>query len=238
LATALAGFIFELGPGHNFGSALALLCWGASRVAVADRFLVSFDTEYHLPLYQRLEELLTRSGNAVLLDPLREVINCAKHEVRGLSAYATSLELLPEVIETTFDVTTSTAVFEHLFNPRAAISSLHRLMTSGSIGLHQVDFRDHRDFSRPLEFLLDDERSFALIFEKELGQLGSRIRPFQMKAMFREAGFQVELNTNLSAEKEYLNDFIPRLRSSIASPFCETDVELLYPLGGRFIVWK
>ena len=231
--------VLELGPGPNFGAVLVLLCWGATRVATADRFLVPFSSTYHLPLYQRLKELLIERDPATRLDPLIEVINRKQHNAAGLSSYATPLEVLAETVDTSFDVTASNAVFEHLFNPRAAILSLHTLMASGGIGLHQVDFRDHRDFSQPLEFLLDDERSFALLFDKEHGETGNRIRPFQMEAMFRAAGFtKVDFHANLLAEKSYLDNLVPRLRSAVASPFCQTDESDLYAVSGRFVVGK
>lgn len=231
--------VLELGPGPNFGAVLVLLCWGADHVAIADRFLVPFNSIYHLPLYQRLRELLIEHDPALRLDPLLEVINSKRHNAAGLTAYASPLEVLAGAVDTPFDVTASNAVFEHLFDPRAAIRSLHKLTASGGIGLHQVDFRDHRDFSRPLEFLLDDERSFALLFDREHGETGGRLRPFQMEAMFREAGFsKVDFHPNLLAEKSYLDSLIPRLRSAVASPFSQTNVSDLQAVSGRFVVAK
>ena len=231
--------VLELGPGPNFGAVLVLLCWGADRVAIADRFLVPFDSAYHLPLYQRLKKLLIEQHPALRLDPLNEVISCKQHNAAGLTAYAAPLEVLAGAVDTSFDVTASNAVFEHLFDPRAAIRSLHKLTASGGIGLHQVDFRDHRDFSRPLEFLLDDERSFALLFDREHGETGGRLRPFQMEAMFREAGFsQVDFHPNLLAEEGYLGNLVPRLRAAVASPFFQTDVSELHAVSGRFVVAK
>lgn len=231
--------VLELGPGPNFGAVLVLLCWGANRVAVADRFLVPFDPTYHLPLYQRIKELLIERDSAQRVDPLIEVINCKQHNAAGLTAYASPLEVLAGAVDTSFDVTASNAVFEHLFDPRAAIRSLHTLTASGGIGLHQVDFRDHRDFSRPLEFLLDDERSFALLFDREHGETGGRLRPFQMEAMFREAGFSnVDFHPNLLVEESYLRNLVPRLRAAVASPFFQTDVSELHAVSGRFVVAK
>ncbi len=116
--------VLELGPGPNFGAVLVLLCWGADRVAIADRFLVPFNSTYHLPLYERLKELLIERDPALRLDPLIEVINRKQHDAAGLTAYAAPLEVLAGAVDTSFDVTASNAVFEHLFDPRAAILSL------------------------------------------------------------------------------------------------------------------
>lgn len=231
--------ILELGPGPHFGAALVMLCWGADRVTVADRFLVPFDAGYHIPLYKRLAALLQERGAAVSIDPISEVLRRREHAAAGLTIYSAPLEELSAFGDSRFDITVSNAVFEHLFNPRAAIASLYKLTADCGMGLHQVDFRDHRDFSRPLEFLLEDERSFAVLFEKEFGQTGSRIRPFQMEAMFRDAGFGVvDFRVNLSTEPTYLENFVPRLRASPASPFCTSDIDSLNAISGRFVVKK
>lgn len=229
--------ILELGPGPHLGAALVMLCWGAQRVAVADRFLVPFDAAYHIPLYRRLAAILCERGAVVTIDPIGEVLRRREHAAAGLTAYSAPLEDLLAFGESRFDITASNAVFEHLFNPRAAIASLYDLTADDGLGLHQVDFRDHRDFSRPLEFLLDDERSFAVLFEREFGQTGSRIRPVQMEAMFRDAGFSiVDFHGNLSVESAYLDSFLPRLRKSSVSAYASIEVEHLRALSGRFIV--
>ncbi|MEP6607081.1 MAG: methyltransferase domain-containing protein [Burkholderiaceae bacterium] len=231
--------VLELGPGPNLGAALVLLCWGAEHVAVADRFLVPFTLSYHVLLYQKLIDLLSERFPGVPLDPVLEVIKRKKHAAKGLTTYSSSLEALADAGDRSFDVTASNAVFEHLFDPRAAIGALYQLTACGGIGLHQVDFRDHRDFSRPLEFLLDDERSFALRFEQQHGETGSRIRPVQMQAMFKEAGFnEINFQPNLFVEEEYLSSFVPRLRASPASPFFESEIRHLNVLSGRFVVTK
>jgi SAM-dependent methyltransferase len=52
-----------------------------------------------------------------------------------------------------FDLIYSHAVFEHILNPDAAIAELARLLRPGGLTSHQIDLRDHRDKTRPLEFL-------------------------------------------------------------------------------------
>ena len=63
------------------------------------------------------------------------------------------------------------------------------LTAANGIGLHQVDFRDHRSYDRPLEYLLMDEFSFVELLQQERGGCGNRLRPHQMDGLFRRAGF-------------------------------------------------
>ncbi len=42
------------------------------------------------------------------------------------------------------------ASFEHFKAPLAAVRECARVTAPGGLGLHRIDFRDHRDFSKPL----------------------------------------------------------------------------------------
>jgi hypothetical protein len=101
--------------------------------------------------------------------------------------------------------------------------------------LHQVDCRDHRDFSRPLEYLLLDEFSFHELLTERNAEFGNRIRPDELLAMFDENDFdEVELSPNMWAENDYLEEFVPRLRAARSSPYSDINVERLRPICGLF----
>jgi hypothetical protein len=61
-----------------------------------------------------------------------------------------------------FDLIVSNAVLEHVFDFASACRMLAMLTRIGGVNSHQIDFRDHLNFERPLEFLLrSDTRFFA-----------------------------------------------------------------------------
>ena len=229
----------ELGPGTNLGSALVLLAWGASHVGVADRFLVPYQASYHDALYRRIRALIEDDAGPVDTRPLDAVLERREHAASNFFVYNTALEDLGEVISVLYDVTASNAVLEHLFDPAKAIAALGRLTAPGGHSVHQVDFRDHRSFDGPLTFLLEDERSFASIFEKSNGETGNRVRPYQMAAMFSQAGFsEVRFHSNMEADDTYLREFVPLLRRTVKTPFHAVDETKLRSISGRFVVRK
>jgi hypothetical protein len=231
--------IVEFGPGINLGTALILACWGARQVTVCDRFQVSFQHNYHVPVYKAIIDLLLKESSAVNISPLRTVLERGSHITPELRSEACALEELAERYPCTFDISLSNAVFEHLYHPLQAFNSLYSCMSQGSRGYHQVDFRDHRDFTKPLEYLLIDEFSFHVMMRDRHCECGNRLRPHQMRSMFENAGFsQVEFYPNMWAEPTYLEDFIPRLRASGMSSYSHLDTDLLKIVSGRFVVVK
>jgi SAM-dependent methyltransferase len=230
--------VLELGPGKSFGAALVLRCWGAVRATVADRYLVPFDRAYHVPLYTEIARQLREERAGVDVAPLQHCIEHG-HDSAVIEGVEIPLEALAEEYEEVFDLTASNAVLEHLFDPLAGLQALHKLTARGGFGFHQVDFRDHRDFSRPLEYLLLDEWSFARQFNLSHGEIGNRVRPHQMTAMLEAAGFSVRrFDVNMTAEEAYLSELVPRLRKAALSPYQNLSEERLRPIAGRLHLVK
>jgi SAM-dependent methyltransferase len=227
--------VLELGPGLNLGTALILRSWGAREVSVADRFLVRFQPMYHPRLYRRISALLRDEEDWIDTEPLDRCAAANQHLTKYVTPIEVPLEKLGDVTGARFDFTLSNAVLEHVYHPRLAIRNLAQVSRPGSVGLHQVDCRDHRDFSRPLEYLLLDEFSFHELLTERNAEFGNRIRPDELLAMFDENDFdEVELSPNMWAENDYLEEFVPRLRAARSSPYSDIDVERLRPICGLF----
>lgn len=231
--------IVEFGPGINFGTALVLACWGARQVTVCDRFLASYQLDYHGPVYQAVMDLVLKDNPTTDVSPLRDCIERRGHLTPRLRGESCALEELAKKYPDTFDIALSNAVFEHLYHPLQAFKSLHICMKSNGVGYHQVDFRDHRDFSKPLEYLLLDEFSFHAMMTERHCECGNRVRPHEMRAMFACAGFRrIEFFENMWSEAAYLQDFVPRLRKSEMSSYSDLDADLLKVISGRYVITK
>ena len=196
--------ILELGPGTDCGPALMLAGRGAA-MWVADRFPAVWQDNYHSALYAELRRLWQGGGA-----PLDAVL-----ERRG---YEGVLAVLPVAVEDMnagllFDGVLSNAVLEHLADVGRAVTRLAEITRPGGWNFHIVDFRDHRDFQRPLEYLLYDEAGLDRKMGHFLGEFGQPFRPSELEAMFTDAGFEIVERTVLcQADDAYLAAFLPRLR--------------------------
>jgi SAM-dependent methyltransferase len=201
--------LLEVGPGPNFGAQLLLSQYGA-RVTVADRFLAQWDQTYHPLFYSRLRDRV--GGDTSLLDA---VIVANAYLPEAITLVAAPAETLSGIPDSSIDVVSSNAVLEHVYDLEAACRMFARVTKKGGINSHQVDFRDHSNFDKPLEFLLEGYIASKFIFIKKRGERGNRFRPSELIRFMQSAGFKtVEVDINLTADEAYLRDFIPRLRNS------------------------
>lgn len=230
--------ILELGPGINYGSALLLAAHGA-KVIVADRFLAPWQSPYHGRFYAALERwvhLNVPSADASVVAGFAASQGRATPVIREIAAPADSLA---EIGAGEVDVVLSNAVLEHVLRPAAVAREFYRVTRSGGYGIHQVDFRDHRDFSRPLEYLLLDREAFASMFGACHGECGGQIRPREMRQYFEGAGFQIHrFDPNMVASQEYLDEFLPRLRAARTSQYRDFPATDLAAVSGRFYLRK
>lgn len=228
--------ILELGPGYNYGAVLVLACHGAN-VAVADRFPTPWDDDYHPSFYRALRERLAVIQPQLATMPIANCLDAssAANVVRVIAAPA---ENLWEVSTGSIDIVFSNAVLEHTESPAGTARELYRITRSGGYGIHQVDFRDHRDFSRPLEYLLLGADDFERMFAERHGECGRQIRHYEMRELFEKAGFKVAgFDANWIAEDGYLDDFLPRLQAS-QSAYCDVPRSELRTISGRFFLQK
>jgi SAM-dependent methyltransferase len=230
--------ILEIGPGLNFGSTLYLTCFGA-RAMVVDPYLAPWDKEYHPRFYQLMRDTLLHDFPQIDVTPFNRILSLGGYDPHILKPVCTSLENLKGIKNASVDYVFSNAVFEHLYDPTRAFSSIARITKTGGMGFHQIDFRDHRTMDTPLEFLLLEDDEFAKLGAACHYECGNRWRPKEYKALFERTGFQVnEIYEDLQTDKEYLETFIPRLRVAEGSKYQHYDEKYLSVIGALFKVQK
>jgi SAM-dependent methyltransferase len=225
--------VLELGPGVNLGSALILACHGA-RPIIADRFPANWDQDYHPRFYRALRSRLAKEERVADLGPLDRLIERNDYADTVIRRIRRSAEDLRGIPQSSIDAVVSNAVLEHLFNLPAACREIARVSKPLAWGFHQVDFRDHRNFDRPLEYLLLGAAEFRRIFAARYGECGAQWRPFEVSKFFETAGFElVHFEANMFADQGYIGEFEPRLRRS-ESRYRDTPLAQLQILGGVF----
>lgn len=229
--------VLELGPGINFGPILVLACHGAIPI-VADRFLKPWDREYHPTFYREFKAALLRQYPEVDPRPLDRLLEAGSYPEDVLRRVTSGAESL-DIASNSIDIILSNAVFEHLDDHRKAFAELFRITKPGGWGFHQVDFRDHRSFDRPLEHLLMAREKFDRLAKECFRECGTHLRSFEMAQMLQDCGFELKgFLRNYVSTPEYLDDFVRRLRKSSRSPYRGVSEEQLRVLSGFFIVRK
>lgn len=224
--------VLELGPGYSLGSAVALACHGA-RVSVADRYLSPYDKEYHGPFLRALAQRMAAERPELDTAPIETLLAAESFVPEVVDGLHLGIEDLAEIDDGSFDLVVSNAVFEHVGNVPRAFTILARITRPGGVGIHQVDFRDHRDFSRPLEYLTLPGDDFAALFAEVHGECGNRWRPDAMGLVIAESGFEVSsFEANMQADETYLDELLPRLSSDYAGMSRES----LRAISGCFVL--
>lgn len=157
-----------------------------------------------------------------------------------------------DLADSSVDVVFSMAVFEHVSDPSAVLANTFRVLKPGGWCFHAIDLRDHRDFSRPLEFLKLSDKSYR----QACPQGENRWRASDFLQACVETGWQVEraqfidealrlagakctdawfhlhhqqpIRTSLTAFPPSVS---PQLRASFAEPFCKKSLQDLSVLS-------
>ncbi len=230
--------VLELGPGINFGPALIFSCYG-SRSIVADYYLSQWDQIYHPAFYTLLRDTLIKEKPDLNPAPLNEIISKGNYLPEVISCYNNPIENLSGISDESIDIIFSNAVLEHLYDFKKAFKQMARITKPRGLGFHQVDFRDHRDFAKPLEHLLLNKKEFSKMFKARLGECGSQYRYVEIQHFMEKAGFVIEKFTpNMFAEEKYLDEFIKRLREAKKSQYKSRSRDDIKVLGGLFHLYK
>lgn len=236
--------ICEIGPGKNIIVGLTFKSLGAEQVYVVDKYLKPWTDDYHAPLYRALVDAVALRWPEADLEVFHQCLAGRGHNADGIQPLAEDAETLESIPDNTIDFLCSWAALEHLYNPPQAFARFGAVTKSGGCGQHQVDFRDHFDFKRPLEFLLHDYRwnelpdadAFAWmarrmglsaeqaqhkgidangLIRRVCGYNGNSYRHLDYDDLWRQNGFSITaFDHNMSAGAEYLDDLEPRLRAA------------------------
>lgn len=229
--------ILEIGPGIAFGGMAYLRAAGAE-VAVTDRWLAKWSDAFHGPVYSAIADRLEGEPGFDVA-PIRQMVAGKGYVEATICCLSDAGEKLSSIANDQFDALVSNAVLEHIKNPQTAFAELFRVTRPGGVGLHQVDYRDHRNFSQPLEHLLLKPSAFGAMNDRVHSEYGSQLRQPDYSELLERAGFIIEsYESNDAASDAYLDALMKRLviRHGKLPPGWTRDV--LRDLGGLFWLRK
>ena len=236
--------ILELGPGHTLGPGLLLYANGAASYTAADLFPLATQTS---AIYRRLRRRIAQTPVLVQVTAIEEsrretlrrydeavdttgetaIFDATKVEWK-CPADASSLPFANE----SFDVVISNAAFEHFMDPAAAVNECARLLAPNGVGIHQIDFRDHREGARPLDFLSYEDAEWKRL-NADMVCYTNRLRQSDFEALFSKAGLTIEV-----MEPNLRHSLDPGCRERIHPRFRDRTSEDLEVLSALFVVRK
>lgn len=116
-----------------------------------------------------------------------------------------------------FDFIFSIAVIEHVRDLPGFLTNNFNSLKPGGFSFHWVDFRDHRNFTAPLEFLTITKNEWNDMYS-HLGHypMGSGVRPSEIDSLFTTSGFRV---VGRFATCNIDDDYIKSLRSKLSQDY-------------------
>lgn len=226
------GVFMEIGPGWEFGSAL-IVAEHFKQLIVSDLFLAPWQEQFHPAAYRALQRRLARPS-----PKLDTVIEQSSYDGVVTLINESACDM-PSVASNSVDVIFSNAVLEHVHPLDKAAQEMFRITKPGGWGMHQVDFRYHRDFDKPLEYLLFTREEFEAVLERTHYEAGCQTRVREAADMFAAAGFEVtKIDVNKIAPADYMEDFMTRLRRSPKSPYKNWPAEDLAKISARLFLRK
>jgi SAM-dependent methyltransferase len=221
--------VLEIGPGQAFGAQL-LLADHCAKVIVADPSLIPWRDE-HLELYRLIQAAYGKPSPA-----LDQAI--AQHSIAGVLMTLTEpAETLASLPDGHVDIIFSNAVLEHITDLEQSLVELYRVSSPGAWHFHQIDLRDHRSFTTPLEHLLLSRPAFQQLWNKMRGECGCQWRLSEFTTAILQAGFTIVEAEPFPADAAYLADLLPRLRAS-DSPYALWSAEDMSAIGAWFVLRK
>lgn len=209
-ADIVPGFsVLELGPGDSILSGLVARSMGASKAWLVDAGAFA-DTD--VAACHRTLTLLKQAGHLDL--NLADATNVGEVLKRANITYLThGTTSLAEIPDNSIDFFWSQVVLEHVPHDEFPefLRQLRRVMKPRGIGVHSVDFRDH--LSSALNNLRFSHETWEGRLFRNSGFYTNRIRPGAMLNLFKEAGFDVEVVSEMFWPE------IPTPRAQMAAPF-------------------
>lgn len=213
--------LLELGPGRSGGILQFFLYSGSKNAYSVDPFpmldfkpFLFFESLKQMNLIGDVFSFLSggKSLDLIWKEP-RELEKGKKYGIaNGVLEHSTNHAgeniNLPD---SSVDYVYSNAVLEHVISPEETLKEIKRVLKPGGITAHQVDLRDHRDFSKPLEFLKYSKEDW----EKELNEIKkhdpsnhmNRWRFFDWFSCLKKMDFEIlDFVSNMEADEMYLKN--------------------------------
>jgi len=195
--------IVELGPGRNLGAGIAFRYIGAASYSGIELNVGSdFNTRSTLESVECLARIkygtFINNFNAEQVGFVppgsqpSESLLLGDKEIKLVEVGSlTSIDMQGEVADFVY----SNFTLEHIQEPAAMVKEIARLLRPGGVTAHFIDCEDHRDFSRPFEYLTFSDREWEATYGKAGGRslwnYQNRYRASDFRRFFEDTGLEI-----------------------------------------------
>lgn len=181
------GKVADVGPGESCALGLLFLADGCSHVDLSDRYAFSDST-------------LQRDVNRSIVAAHPQLRDCmtgdsfSESAFLGLQRHSGEKAAAEKFFAANqgYDYIVSVATLEHVYDPLSALTSMARALNPGGMMIHNIDFRDHGQFSESFHDLKFLELSDAM-YEPLRWQGGpNRVRLSAYVNHLKALGFEIE----------------------------------------------
>ena len=176
----------ELGPGDSIITSLAAKKHGASQYWLIDTGKFARTDLKHLVDTSLDMGIIHKNFNMFRTTDDLLKYNKIEYKTDGIKSYA-------EIPDSSIDLIWSKSVLEHIhlekFN--SILKELHRVLKSGSVSVHSIDFRDH--LSGGINNLRFSKNIWESYLFRNSGFYTNRLRPSQMINLFSKNRFEVSI---------------------------------------------
>ena len=243
----------DLGCGtqHPYGNSALIYLNGAKSAIATDLTPIKNNTRSAEALYDLLLQCLAHPDEYRLTDVSIEEFFLRIHNfnlnalkqgdlINGIGdapiQHLTMSIYEPEIPPESIDIISSRAVLEHLLELEEGCNQMLHLMKPGGIGIHLVDFADHRAYKSKeynfWSFLTESDEEWSQNMKHIMPH--NRLRASQVYKIFEETGFEIINYAVVKGRYEIPAD----IREKILSPFSLMSEEDLTILYANYIVKK
>jgi len=151
------GKVADVGPGESCALGLLFLADGCSHVDLPDRYAFP-DSTFQRDINRSIVAAYPGLRNSMMDETFAESSFTGLKRYRGKKAAAEKFFASNHG----YDYIVSVATLEHVYDPMSALTSMARALNPGGMMIHNIDFRDHGQFSESFHDLKFLELSHAM----------------------------------------------------------------------------
>lgn len=179
--------ILDFGSGQSQNLMRMMILYGAKKAYTFDKYI---DSKNDVMFMKNLNNWLK------ILDmfPQENLDNAKAIHVSSLS----------DIPKESIDLIVSFSVLEHISHPEEEIEALISILSPEGQMVHFIDFRDHSDFSKPLNFLRYDNETWNSMNPPNVFTHTNRYRLCDFERLFEKK--QMKISVSEMMEKYYVSE--------------------------------